>query len=109
MGEDVYRFLLKEYFDTDSAKNLSVEDLGKFANALQTHRRTKLNMSEQDKLIFSLWGQLFEQKKTGSGSRQSLNRWIKRQTGVERLEWLNTQQKSKLIEAMKGWLKRPSK
>jgi uncharacterized coiled-coil protein SlyX len=98
--------LLQERFDTDSAKNLSHQQLRWFADELETYKKLESKISEQNKLIFSLWNQLLEQGKIGSGSRQSLNRWIKRQSGVERIEWLNSSQKMKLIEALKAWVLR---
>ncbi|MBD2629896.1 regulatory protein GemA [Trichormus variabilis] len=107
IDDATYRFLLQEYFQVDSAKDLSETDLEKFASALMTFRRVKSKViSGQNRLILILWGKLYEQGKTGSGSRQSLNRWIKRQTGVERMEWLDSSQKAKLIEALKAWVRR---
>jgi phage gp16-like protein len=102
----MYRFLLQERFDTDSAKNLSHQQLGQFVSELATYKKLESKIPEQNKLIFSLWSQLLEQGKIGSGSRQSLNRWIKRQSGVERIEWLKSSQKMKLIEALKTWVAR---
>ncbi|MBD2570034.1 regulatory protein GemA [Anabaena lutea] len=104
IDDATYRFLLQEYFRVDSAKDLSETDLEKFVSVLKIFRRAK--SKGQNDLILSLWRQLFEQAKVGSQNPQSLNRWIRRQTGVERLEWLNVSQKAKLIEALNAWLTR---
>lgn len=107
IDDEEYRFMLQQYFAQDSAKDLNHEDMERFVSILLSCKSVKT--SRQNSLIFKLWNQLFEQKKTGSGSQQSLNRWIKRQTGVDRLEWLKSDQKAKLIESLKQWLNRPSK
>ncbi len=57
-------------------------------------------------LIYGLWNQLYRAGKLRDGSIQGLNAYVKRIVGVERLEWLTVAQKQKLIEMLKGWLRR---
>jgi phage gp16-like protein len=109
MSDKNYRFLLSEYFQVETASDLAVGEMRRVISTLEAYGNVQGKISKQDSLIFQLWQELFEQGKTGSGSRDSLNRWIKRQTQVERLEWLTTRQKAKLIEALKAWKRRPHK
>lgn len=100
--DENYRCLLQEYFECDSSAKLDVDQLRQFITTLEFAAGEK-QWTGQDKMIFGLWQELFEQEKTGSGSVESLNKWIFRQTKVKRLEWLDSQQKSKVIEALKKW------
>lgn len=109
MSDENYRFLLQEYFSVDSSKNLETTDLQKLIQTFQNIVKNQNQVSRQDKLILKLWQELFDMGKTGSGSRESLQRWVKRQTKTEKLEWLTTAQKSKVIECLKSWIKRDDK
>lgn len=56
--------------------------------------------------MWSLWQQLYEGGKTSDRSMAGLLAFSQRQTGVHRLEWLNSAQEDLVIESLKRWLAR---
>lgn len=60
----------------------------------------------QSRKIRALWLELHTANKVRDPSEASLAAYVKRQTRVEALQWLDTQQASQVIEALKGWLAR---
>ena len=56
--------------------------------------------------MFSLWQQLADAKVVEDRRMSALVAFAKRQTGVERLEWLKSKQEDLLIESLKQWLHR---
>ncbi|MEC4750019.1 regulatory protein GemA [Methylomicrobium sp. Wu6] len=63
----------------------------------------------QSKMIRGLWLELHELGAVRDPSEASLANYVKRQTGVEALQWLNGEQSAKVIEALKQWRKRVTK
>ena len=57
-------------------------------------------------MIRALWQELTSSGTVRDGSLSALNKFVQRQTGVARLEWLNNQQASQVIEQLKKWLAR---
>lgn len=63
-------------------------------------------MSQLD-YIRHLWSELHEMGVIRNNSEQAIIKWAKnRFQGLDRLEWLNAYQKSKLIEGLKDWIAR---
>jgi phage gp16-like protein len=56
--------------------------------------------------MFSLWQQLADAGKVTERRMSALAAYAKRQTGVDRLEWLNGRQEDLVIESLKRWLAR---
>mgnify|MGYP000420278335 CR=1 FL=1 len=56
--------------------------------------------------VWALWMQLADAKLVEVRSMAAITAWVQRQTGVERLEWLNGHQEDLVIECLKQWLKR---
>jgi phage gp16-like protein len=69
----------------------------------------KLADDAQSKMIRALWLELHERGAVRNPSESSLAAYVKRQTGVEALQWLNGEQSAKVIEALKQWVKRVKK
>jgi phage gp16-like protein len=69
----------------------------------------KLADDAQSKKIRALWLELHEVGKVRDPSEASLGAYVKRQTKVEALQWLSTEQASRVIESLKSWLSRPVK
>jgi hypothetical protein len=70
-------------------------------------RPVRAPLTAPQKLMWSLWQQLADAGKADGRKMASLMAYIKRQTGVERLEWLTKPQESLVIESLKQWLGRP--
>lgn len=60
----------------------------------------------QSKKIRALWLEMHDQGIVRDPSESSLAAYVKRLTGVEALQWLDTQQASGVIEALKKWQNR---
>lgn len=56
--------------------------------------------------IRALWLTLAENGKVADRSESALLAFVRRQTGVDRLEWCSKEQKDQVIEALKAWTKR---
>ncbi len=58
------------------------------------------------RLMWSLWQRLYDAKVVEDRRMPALVAFAERQTGVARLEWLNTAQEDLVIQSLKAWLKR---
>ena len=56
--------------------------------------------------MWSLWMQLADAGQVDERSMAALGAFAKRQTGVDRLDWLNGRQEDLVIESLKQWLRR---
>ncbi|MBE7419870.1 MAG: regulatory protein GemA [Ideonella sp.] len=63
-------------------------------------------LTRPQRLIWSLWQQLFEAGVVTDRRMPALLHFIERQTGVARLEWLNSAQEDLVIQSLKAWRKR---
>lgn len=72
-------------------------------------KKVVLSKDPQHKMIRGLWLELFNDGVVLDSSEQAISRFVKNQTGVDRLEWLSTYQASAIIERLKKWLARSSK
>jgi phage gp16-like protein len=59
--------------------------------------------------LWSRWQQLADAGLVHERSRDALQAWVKRQCGVDRLEWLTTHQLDALLASAKLWLARAAK
>jgi phage gp16-like protein len=108
--------------DKDGRYSASTMDIGQLFRAVEEMKRLgfkvkakpgagnrKLADDAQSKMIRALWLELHELGAVRDPSEASLANYVKRQTGVEALQWLNGEQAAKVIEALKFWLKRVKK
>lgn len=56
--------------------------------------------------LWSRWQQLADAGLVHERSRDALQAWVKRQTGVDRLEWMTTHQLDAVLASAKLWLAR---
>lgn len=66
-------------------------------------------LTKPQALMWSLWQRLHEAKVVDDRRMPALVAFAARQTGVERLEWLNRVQEDLVIESLKAWLRRAQK
>lgn len=59
--------------------------------------------------LWSLWQRLADAGLVHDRSRDALQAWVKRQAGVDRLEWLTTHQLDALLASARLWLGRAGK
>ena len=116
MDEDSYRQMLQSVAGVTSSTKLSARGRAKVLHRLlqlgwkpktsARPRRRVTAQEPQDKKIRALWLDLAQMGVVRDRSEQALARYVKRQTGVEALDWLNGRQAEKVIEALKAWRKR---
>lgn len=117
LDDDTYRQLLESYTGLSSTKDMSVKQLEGVMEALYKlgFKRSFKNpgkitaTDEQSKKIRSLWLEMSEAGFVRDSSERAINAYVHRITGVGRLEWLGTDQASRVIETLKKWQKRELK
>ncbi|MCW5657400.1 MAG: regulatory protein GemA [Burkholderiaceae bacterium] len=63
-------------------------------------------LTKPQRLMWSLWQQLYEAGVVTDRRMPALLHFIERQTGIARLEWLNSAQEDLVIQSLKAWRKR---
>lgn len=120
LDDDTYREMLQTVTGKRSAAKLKVWELENVIKRLCEHgfkpkkpkragSRKQANDAQSRKII-SIWIQLHEAGKVKDPSDRALINWVKGQLknsqGIEALQWLDSNQKSGLIESLKQWLNR---
>ncbi len=116
LDDDTYRAMIRRIGGVESSAQLDAAG----RRALLAEFRSKgwkpapgkaakaraLASDPQSRKIRSLWLALHAAGKVRDPSEKSLAHYVKRQTGVDRLNWLSVQQARTVIEALKGWAAR---
>lgn len=117
LDDATYRDMLKAETGKTSTKDMLVWEMEKVLKRLKASgfkvRKAHVVKREpaddpQSKKIRALWLELHELGIVRDASETALAHFIKRQTGVEALQWLTTAQASHCIEALKAWKQRHS-
>lgn len=69
-------------------------------------KHIKAPLTPPQRLLWSLWMRLADAGLVGDRTMKALEAFAHRQTGVERLQWLNKQQEDLVILSLKAWIKR---
>lgn len=116
--DDTYRALLRQVCGVDSAAKLDAAGRARFLEhlakcgwrqapaAAPADRPVRKALTRPQRLMWSLWQQLADAKLVENRRMPALLAFVSRTTGVDRLEWLNGQQETMVIEALKLWLAR---
>ena len=123
IDDDEYRDLLLQVVNVRSARDLGPNGRRRFLAHLQKlgwkpvapkqRRTTKdrqpaadrsaLADDKQSKMIRGLWLELADMGVVRNRSEAALASYVKRQVGIDALQWLSTAQASNMIEALKKW------
>ena len=115
MGDEAYRDLLRaKSGGRESSKVLTIGQLEAVLDHLRTagfaetrtHKGKALESDPQSRKIRSLWLELHELGAIQDAREEALAAFVKRQTGVESLRWLNSYQAATVIESLKQWIGR---
>ena len=123
LQDDDYRALLRTLTQKTSTKDMSDRERQQVRDHMQalaermgvakpmqrratTFAQRKAAASPRERKVWALWMQLADAKLVEVRSMAAITVWVQRQTGVERLEWLNGHQEDLVIECLKQWLKR---
>ncbi|SED48177.1 gp16 family protein [Pseudomonas anguilliseptica] len=114
MDDDTYRLLLKGMKGLDGATstaNLSVPSLYRVLEQLKqrgfkvrpSKKQRPLAADEQSKKIRALWLTLHGVGEVRDPSEEALAKFVLKMTGVQALQWLSSDQASRVIENLKKW------
>lgn len=110
MDDDQYRDMLEDRYDKRSAAELNAKELAdciehmeRLGAAYTPRPQKKLADDPQARKIRSLWLELADMGAVRNRSEEALEAYVKRQTRVEKLEWLSGAEASNVIESLKMW------
>ncbi|WP_197062196.1 MULTISPECIES: gp16 family protein [unclassified Serratia (in: enterobacteria)] len=114
LDKDTYSQMLLTLTGKTSTRDMDVPQLTKVLKSLKgkgfkvrpakkARAQHPLDDSPQSKKIRALWLEMADQGIVRDSSEQALARWIKRETGVDSLQWLEPEQASSAIEKLKQW------
>ncbi len=120
LDDDAYRDLLQTICSVRSSADLDVSGRKRWLAHLQacmtssglksskprTGSAPRKPLTARQRLIWSLWHQLADAGLVKARTGAAVTAFIKRQTQVDRLEWLNPQQEDLVIVSLRQWLKR---
>ncbi|MFO1038127.1 MAG: regulatory protein GemA [Geminicoccaceae bacterium] len=110
LDEDTYRQLLERVAGRRSAGELKPSQLRSVIGEMRRlgfkDRPVRKLKEPQHRKIAALWAELRRAGVLREKTDRALDAFVKRQTGVERLEWLDATQSNRVIEALKSWGKR---
>jgi len=108
--------------DAEGRYSATTLDIGKLTQAVETMKKSGFKVKAktdasarplagdaQSKKIRALWLELHGIGAVRDPSEASLAAYVKRQTGVEALQWLSEKQASGMIEVLKRWQQRVEK
>ncbi|AIA72716.1 putative phage regluatory protein [Pectobacterium atrosepticum SCRI1043] len=120
LDDDTYRQLLITVTGKTSTRDMTVPQLDNVLSAMKkrgfkikaakkANSSRPLDDSPQSRKIRSLWLEMADAGIIRDRSEAALARWVKRETGVDSLQWLNSEQASIIIEKLKQWQRRVRK
>ncbi|MCG5047326.1 regulatory protein GemA [Pectobacterium brasiliense] len=120
LDDDTYRQLLINVTGKTSTRDMTVPQLDTVLSAMKkrgfkikaakkANNTRQLDDSPQSRKIRSLWLEMADAGIIRDRSEAALARWVKRETGVDSLQWLNSEQASVIIEKLKQWQRRVRK
>lgn len=115
IDDDTYRHLLQTLTPKKSTKDMTIWELEKVLDNLKS-KGFKVKSSKKagritatepvHQKIRSLWIELANAGAVKNRSEKAINAYVKRITGIEVMDWLNTKQAIIVIESLKCWLAR---
>ncbi len=111
LDDQNYRDILHWKFKAKSAKELNKRQVTVLLNffkskgwkAKAAKQRGRMAADPQSRKIRALWITMHQDGLIKNPSEAALSKYVKRMTGVERLEWCAGYQKARVIEALKKW------
>lgn len=111
MGDAEYRLLLRRVTGKGSAAELGGAERHKVLEEMRRlgwpePRRPRRLDEPQLRMIRGLWIELADRGVVRDRTDKALDAFVKRQTGIDRLAWLNPDKANAVIEALKAWAAR---
>lgn len=114
MSEDHYRDVMHQVTGKRSAADLDWTGRKKLIDHFRKlgfapKRKATTGLERQLWHIRKLWAELAASGAVRDGGEKALEAHVKRQTGVDRVEWIDPGQASAVIEGLKSWRARAVK
>ncbi|EHK5236338.1 regulatory protein GemA [Salmonella enterica] len=117
MDTDTYRQMLLSITGKTSTSDMNPGQLNKVLAAMKAKgfvvkpsrkARTTRQLADypQARKLRALWLEMYAQGFVRDSSEEALRRWVKRETGVDGLQWLESDKASSAIEKLKKWQER---
>lgn len=111
LDEELYRDKLEQITGKRSAAQLSDAELEeavtRFRQGARVHRAARMPATKQGRMIQAQWISLYNLGAVQDASDEALMAFVKRQTGLDAVRWLNSHQDVvKVAEALKDWMAR---
>ncbi|EAQ6105724.1 regulatory protein GemA [Salmonella enterica] len=114
---ETYRQMLLSVTGKTSTSDMSPSQLNKVLTAMKakgfvvkpsSKARTTRQLADypQAKKLRALWLEMYAQGIVRDSSEEALRRWVKRETKVDGLQWLEADKASAAIEKLKKWQER---
>lgn len=117
LDDDTYRQFLVNYAGVNSTRDMTERQLQQVLDAMKqlgfkvkSAKPHKITATDaQSKKIRALWLEMADAGYVRDSSERAINAYVHRITDVGRLEWLSTDQASRVIESLKQWQARERK
>ncbi|MFE8103593.1 regulatory protein GemA [Brenneria goodwinii] len=120
LDDETYRQLLITTTDKTSTRDMTASQLDSVLQAMKkrgfkikpaqkANNARPMDDAPQSRKIRSLWLEMTDMGIIRDRSEAALARWVKRETGIDSLQWLNSAQTSVIIERLKQWQRRARK
>lgn len=117
MTDQQYRDLLTINYGVSSSKQLNGRQIGELLRLLRNKgwkparapagkNSRPMARDPQSRKIRALWLTLRDLGALRNPSEEALAKYVKKQTGVDALQWLDPQQHNQVIESLKSWVAR---
>lgn len=118
LDDFTYRSMLESLTGKTSSKQLSIAEAERVVHHLQScgakltihapnKPKRKKVLDPQLRKMWAIWLQMADKGYVRERNEKALVSWLKRQGfNVDRLEWLNSAEKSKAIDSLKAWQQR---
>ncbi|WP_038907920.1 gp16 family protein [Dickeya oryzae] len=114
LDDDTYRQLLANTTGKNSTRDMAVPQLVVVLEAMKrrgfkvkptkkTVTGRKLDDAPQSRKIRSLWLEMADKGIVRDRSEAAMAAFVRRETGIDGLQWLNSEQASHVIEKLKKW------
>lgn len=114
LDDDTYRQMLLSETQQSSTREMDIPQLTRVLEAMKKRgfkikpaKKSKtsrqLDSHPQSKKIRALWLEMAAMGIVRDSSEQALAQWVKRETGIDSLQWLDSAQASLVIEKLKKW------
>lgn len=113
LDDEQYRDVVRRVTGKDSAAQCRYSQLIDLINEFKdlgwkTPRKKAFRRTPSDpiKKIYALWGELQTAGAVQSTDKTALDKFVKKYTGIDSVQWLLPEQQRKIIEILKQWIKR---